>query len=360
MLIQTKLISGLAADTTAENIDFVVSQFNAFPDSAEYQYELLSLLLHMKTARAWRTYTKLIVEEPPIVFDEMGGSGCEALFDSVRLAAPLIPQLMQLLAIDEYEESIYHLMAMAADSGWLPVNTYRYMVPQILVEARNEWKRLRNMNDDRFVFNTDALLDYCTLLNPLRKEKEVAKFFEKAYTSRNGSILLDLMEFDWDHGRAPSDSLISRLVRINDQVHGVYEILWQHDAASRMPEPYTTRNALAELYLKNGYESEGERIDSVVMIDRHTEQIRGTKLDVFFYKVYKPSSGQWLGHVLAFDASKDKNAWPLFIESERSVVLDSDENPLKELQAEYRFMEENNREFVNFGTGMGDFSVHWY
>ena len=63
---------------------------------------------------------------------------------------------------------------------------------------------------------------------------------------------------------------------------------------------------------------------------------------------------------MAFDASKDKNAWPLFIESERSVVLDSDENPLKELQAEYRFMEENNREFVNFGTGMGDFSVHWY
>lgn len=359
-LIRAKLISGLAADTSTRNIDFVVAQFNAFPDSAEYQYELLSLLLQMKTARAWRTYTQLIVEEPPIVFDEMGGSGCEALFDSVKLAAPLIPQLMQLLAIDEYEESIYHLMAMAADSGWLPLSTYRYMVPQILVEARNEWKRLRNINEGGYVFNTDPLLDYCTLLNPVRKEKDIALFFEKAYSSRNGNVLIDLMQFDWDHGRAPSDSLIRRLVRMNDHVHSLYEVLWQYDAAIRMPDIFNTRYALTELYLKNGYEVDGERIDSVVLIDRHSEQIRGTKLDVFFLKVHKPSSGQWLGHVLAFDASNDKNAWPLFIESERSVVLDSDEDPLKELQAEYRFMEENNREFVNFGTGAGDFSVHWY
>lgn len=365
-VIRTKLTAGLAADTTRANIDFIVRQFNAFPDSADYQYELLSVLLQMKTREAWRIYTRLVVEEPPIMFDEMGGSGCETLFDSVRLAAPLLPQLMQLLAIEEYELSIYHLMAMAADSGWLPIASYRYLVPQILVEARNEWKRLRNSKNEEYGLNTDVLRDYCALLEPIRKEKEVAAFFDKAYSTKNIDLLMDLVRFDWDQGHVPSDSLIHRLSKANEHVHDLYAMLREHNSASKMPAAFSTRSVLAELHLKNGYESEKgyergrEPIDSIVLVDRHPETIRGTKLDVFFYKVYKPTSGQWLGHVIAFDDRDPKDAWPLFIESERSVVLDSDEDPMRELQAEYFFMEENNREFVNFGSGAGDFSVYWY
>ncbi|MFM7725115.1 MAG: hypothetical protein ACKO7B_00300, partial [Flavobacteriales bacterium] len=200
-LVRSKLLSGLAVDTTLENIDFLAREFNAYPDSAEYQYELLLSLLRMKTSTAWKTYARLVVEEPPIVFDEMGGSGCELLFDSVRLAAPLLPRLMQLLAIDEYESSIYHLMAMAADSGWLPVGTYRYLIPQILVEARNEWKRIRRSKELGLTSNTESFLDYCKLLDPLRKERDVAMFFERARSSSNAELLMDLARFDWEHHR---------------------------------------------------------------------------------------------------------------------------------------------------------------
>ena len=358
--IQSKLLSGLAADTTVQNIDFIVREFNAFPDSAEYQYELLSALLRMKTARAWRTYAKLVVEEPPIVFDELGGSGCEALFDSVRLAAPLLPQLMQLLAIDEYEQSIYHLMAMAADSGWLPVASYRYMVPQILVEARNELKRLKSSSEEGYGFNTDLLLDYCSLLQPIRKEKDVVAFFTQARATKRGQLLSDMTAFDLDHAIIPPDTVVNRLVRMNDQVHQLYTMLREHGASARMPSEWQTREALAKLYLKNQYESNEETADSVLLISSRIGDIRGAKLDVHFYKVYKASSQQWLGHVLAFDASDPSNAWPLFIESDRSVVLDEDEDVMVELENEYLYMEELNREFVNFGSGTTDFGVQWY
>jgi len=358
--IQSRLLSGLAADTSTQNIDFIVREFNAFPDSAEYQYELLSVLLRMKTARAWRTYAKLVVEEPPIVFDELGGSGCEALFDSVRLAAPLLPQLMQLLAIDEYEQSIYHLMAMAADSGWLPVASYRYMVPQILVEARNELKRLKSSPEEGYGFNTDLLLDYCSLLQPIRKERDVVAFFAKAGASKRGQLLSDMTAFDLDHGIVPSDTVVNRLVRMNDQVHQLYTMLREHGATARMPSEWQTREALAKLYLRNQYESNEETADSVLLISSRSGEIRGTKLDVHFYKVYKASSQQWLGHILAFDARDPSNAWPLFIESDRSVVLDEDEEAMVELENEYLYMEELNREFVNFGSGSTDFGVQWY
>jgi uncharacterized protein YbaP (TraB family) len=360
VLVRSKLLTGLSADTSSENIQFLAREFNAFPDSSEYQYEVLLALLRMKTAKAWQTYARLVVEEPPIVFDEMGGSGCELLFDSVRLAAPLLPQLMQLLAIEEYELSIYHLMAMAADSGWLPVATYRYLVPQLLVEARNEWKRIRSSKESGLAFNTDALLDYCTLLEPLRKERDIATFFDKAYTSRNGKILMDLVRFDWEHKRQPTDSVLMRLSRMNDQVNDLYSLLWKNNAVSRMPEPFSSRTKLSEIYLTKRYMQDNQTIDSVQLVHHHEAEIRGAKLEVHFYKVFKPSSGQWLGHVIAFDAREPANAWPLFIESERSVVIDDEEDAQQELEAEYLFLEESNREFVNFGTGLTDFSVHWY
>jgi hypothetical protein len=83
-------------------------------------------------------------------------------------------------------------------------------------------------------------------------------------------------------------------------------------------------------------------------------------LDVTYWKVHQTNSNQWLGHVLAFDARQSQNAWPLFIESSRNVVIDDDEDAMAELDKEYRYMEELNREFVNFGSGSTDFDVRWY
>jgi len=42
------------------------------------------------------------------------------------------------------------------------------------------------------------------------------------------------------------------------------------------------------------------------------------------------------------------------------VVLDIDEDELMEMENEYLYIEELNREFVNFGSGNTDFSVQWY
>ena len=359
-LIRVKLLSALAADTSADNVNFLEREFNAYPDSSEYQFELLRVLLSLKTRHAWQTYARLVVEEPPIVFDEMGGSGCEALLDSVKLASPLLPKLMQLLAIDEYEETMYRLMALAVDSGWLQPSAYKHLVATLLVEARNEFKRLKGKNETDYAFNSDVLLDYCALLHPFRKEKDVAAFFQKLYSAKQGSLLLDMVEFDWNRGIEPSDSLVNRLARMNKEVHNLHALLWKKGAVHRMPKSLTSQSALAEMYLKKSAEERKEPIDSVIFISEKTALIRGVQLRVTYWKVHKTNSDQWLGHVLAFDARRPQNAWPLFIESSRNVVIDEDEDAVAELDKEYLYMEELNREFVNFGMGSTDFDVHWY
>jgi hypothetical protein len=127
-----------------------------------------------------------------------------------------------------------------------------------------------------------------------------------------------------------------------------------------MPNSLSSREALAEVYLKGRAGETKESIDSVVFLLSKTATIRGVRLNVIYCKVHKTNSKQWLGHVLAFDAREPQNAWPLFIESSRNVVIADDEDPLAELDKEYRYMEELNREFVNFGMGSSDFDVHWY
>jgi hypothetical protein len=97
-----------------------------------------------------------------------------------------------------------------------------------------------------------------------------------------------------------------------------------------------------------------------VFIVGRSAEIKGRKLDVHFYKVYKTETGQWLGHILAFDATDASNAWPLFLESDRNVVIDADEDAIAELEREFLYLEELNREYLNFGSGSTDFSLHWY
>ena len=127
-----------------------------------------------------------------------------------------------------------------------------------------------------------------------------------------------------------------------------------------MPSSMRSRSDLAEVYLRMTAEDSKEPIDSVVFVSERVSQIRGARLNVTYWKVHKKNSNQWLGHVLAFDARQPNNAWPLFIESTRNVVIDADEDAVAELDKEYRYMEELNREFVNFGSGSTDFDVHWY
>jgi hypothetical protein len=127
-----------------------------------------------------------------------------------------------------------------------------------------------------------------------------------------------------------------------------------------MPSAYSSRSALATLYLQSQYESLESKADSVVFIVGKSAEIKGRILDVHFYKVYKTETGQWLGHILAFDATDASNAWPLFLESDRNVVIDADEDAIAELEREFLYLEELNREYLNFGSGSTDFSLHWY
>lgn len=363
-LIREKLTNGLAADTTAECIEFIRNQFYAYSDSASYQLDLLRVLLRMKTKAAWQTYKKLVLDEPPIVSERMRGSGFSILNDSLEMAAPLIPDLIQLLALDEYEEEVYALMADALDSNKMKSDVYKALVPQLTIEARNELKRLNGMKDNGYSFNSSQLMDYVTLLYPFSSRPEVQAFMDKAHRTKKMPLLLDLIEFDLRKKISVHDSLIQKVALNESQIIPLYQILHRSKSTKLMPAKYADRETLLNVFIrekfKSGSGSRETRVDTVVVIGHEPGSIRNKSLDIYYCKYKKQRSKQWLGLVIAFDASDSTNLWPEFVYTRQTIVIDADEDEMSELKREYLNLEEENRRVINFGSGVDKFDYSWY
>jgi uncharacterized protein YbaP (TraB family) len=358
-MIVSKLIEGLSSDTSQASIDFISREFLAHSDSMEYQEALLTVLLRMKKPQAWKAYRTLVLEEPTIAIDTWNAS-CWILLDSVKLAVPLLSDLKQLLAIDEYREPIYRLMAQAIDSGWYKADDYAMLLPQILLEARNELKRLNANNETGYAFNTSNLLDFASLLQPFRKRKEVDAFFKKAQATKRTQLLLDLVAFDLEHDQPVADSLIQKIARNDEFVHELYNVLHHHGQTARMPSNYGSRLDLLEAYLRRIETLEFVGVaDSVAIDSLFGSSIRAIPLEVYFCKMYNEEFNQWFGKVIAFDASEKDNWWPMFIESDLTIFYDG-ENEAEKLQSEFQYLEELNREIVAFDYGGMDFQVKQY
>lgn len=363
-LIREKLTNGLASDTTAENIAFIRNEFYAYTDSASYQLDLLRVLLRMKTKTAWQTYKKLVLDEPPIVSEKMNSSGFNILSDSLEMSSVLIPDLTQLLALEEYEDEVYALMAEALDSNKIKSEVYKVLVPQMTIEARNELKRLNGMKEDSYVFNTSKMLDYCTLLYPFRSKPEVQAFFEKAHKTKKMSLLLDLVEFDLNKNVPVADSLIQKLVEKEDQIIPLYKVLHEKDAIHLMPPHFACKEALINFHFrekfKSGYGAREVMVDTMAVLANEKGHIRNQELEIYFCKYKKQRSKQWLGVVIAFDASDQSNLWPGHIYTRQTIVLDADEDEINELKREYLLLEEEHRRRVSFTSGSDKLDFTWY
>lgn len=362
--VREKLTNGLAADTSAENIQYISQEFYRYSDSASYQLDLLRVLLRMRTKESWNAYKKLVLDEPPIAADRLGSTGFGILNDSLELAVSLIPDLLQLLALDEYESDVYHLLAESIDSSTIKPAVYKPLVDQITIEARNELKRLNGMKEKGYSFNTQKLIDYCTLLHPYRSKPEVQSFFDKTRRTKKMALLIDLVEFDLKHNVSVPDSLIQKLSTEDEQVIPLYAVLREHHANDKMPEKFKSHDALLKIYIKNkfksGYGAKESVVDSIIVVGEEVMEIKGSKLNVSYCKYKKSRSKQWLGVVIAFDATDPKNLWPDFIETSQTIVLDADENDLEELRKEYFKLEESNRREINFGNGENRTNYLWY
>lgn len=359
--IKENLTYGLQFDTTLTNINFIREEYYRNMDSAYYQVDLLRTLLHMRTKDAMLAFKQLILDEPPVLDEEV-----ESMFylasDSLKLARHLLPEALRLVNLNEYESAVYDITATLVDSSLITSKSIEGNLGQILLEAKNELKRLNASNEDDGGFETYTLINYCKLLQPFRSKPEVAAFFTKVYTSKKTLLLLDLARFDLQHKVSVSDSVFIRIAAKEQRVLSLYTMAHEQKITERIPSKYNSRDVLLKLYIKENYKNKYENtatVDSVVVFHTKKDIIRGEKLEVRYCKYKRSDSKQWKGIIFMFDESDPTNLWPPFVESSRTVVLDEHEDDMFEMDLEYKKLVERNRKQRNFNSSYDEYFPYW-
>ena len=351
--VMRKLTSGLSADTSDVNLDYLVKRFYANSDSITYQADLLRTLAMMQTKASEQTFRKLILDEPPLN-SRSNPVGFSYWEDSLELVQKTISEYLQLLSLDDYQYPVYELTAALVDSNLIEPDIYKHDLDMILLEARNELKKLNAKGDDSYSFDTDNLITLCKLLQPFRNEKEVTAFFAKAYRSKRQELLVDLAEFDLQNKVPLADSTLKKIFASDKHILKMCKLLEDHDMAQKIPTNYQNRETLLLLYMKNKFDQNDRRnpgLDSIQVIQRSSQTIRGNHFDVYYIKYRKNKSKQWLGSIVAFDNSKPEKFYPKFIERTKAVVLDADEDEIEEMNRAFKQLVEMNRRSFNWTSG---------
>jgi len=369
-IIKENLTYGLKWDTSQVNIQFIKEEYYKNMDSAYYQIDLLRTLQNINTKESIIAFKQLILDEPPIVMQYESRGAFSLLSDSLLLSKLLMPEMMNLISLNEYESMVFSLAATLMDSVLIAPKMIEADIPLILIEAKNELKRINAASDDDYGVDCYMLLNYCSLLHPFREKPEVKTFFNKAYSSKKTSVLHELVKFDLEHNVAVSDTLINRILtkenRVltkENRVLPLYELLYKHKMTNRLPAKYNSRDRLINIYIKEKYRNHYDKaivVDSVDVFYHKVESIRGDKLDVYYCKYKRSDSKQWKGLILMFDAKNPDNLWPRFVESSKTIVLDEHEIDMDEMDLEYIQLVERNRYRRNFVSGEYEPEFDWY
>jgi hypothetical protein len=324
---------------------FIKEQFYQHVDSSKTQIVLLRELLEMKTKSAFALYRELLLNEPPVTGD--GNGTFDLLYDSLELAVPLFPDVFSLLTLDEYEMPTYRLVATMLDSALTTNKLYENQLSFLILEAKNELKRLSSQKQLEY-YSFHRILTYLRLLLPFKKQPAVAAIYEKASRIKNPDWLLEMVKFQLENDEVPADSLIKKIVLKGDLVTELYGAMHDEKALQLWPKEWNNRDTLVENYMRvrfaNRYNKKAG-VDTTVIFKKELRTIKNKDFEVFYIKFKLKEAESWLGMIIAFDHTDPNNLWPNIIESSENIVIDKDESDEEEFAKGLRSLEESNRRY---------------
>jgi uncharacterized protein YbaP (TraB family) len=316
---KTKLIQAIGSirDTTGTNerIEWLKSIYNNNADTSIYQNAALLAMAQSKTKKSYEVLRSILVENPPI-FDN--SFEYQSLFrnmgDSLALAADLYPDLLQLIAFDDYKQPVLGLLSKLVDSNYVQGEAYTSQFSKLFFDAQvqarklqtiTERELLRNQSDQEFnvpgmnqgPVNTNIsnslLGNYVSLLMPFyEKNTQVNKFFAKLLQS--GDIHAKMMVATQliKNQHAIPDTLLDYLAA-NDQVRSVlYERLEKLQKSDLFPAKYKTQEAMSKSLLVNNRSY--FRATEIQPMGNQFVRTKKTSGYVYFYKFRIQKQGDWL------------------------------------------------------------------
>ncbi|HEX8314342.1 MAG TPA: TraB/GumN family protein, partial [Flavisolibacter sp.] len=170
--LKKDFIGKLVFVPTKEASDFLRTIYYAAGDTVDLQYTALETLLGQATDYSYKTFAGIMENDPPVLDLQTGaasvrttsytrtsttispaenyddyesgyndGAFMNDLTDTVKLTAGIYKNLLPLINIDDYEQSVMELTSTLLDSNVISAKDYETYLPKFIIEAKQALKK---------------------------------------------------------------------------------------------------------------------------------------------------------------------------------------------------------------------------
>jgi hypothetical protein len=304
-------------------------------DTADWQSAILNALLNQRTNTAFLAFKDLVLQEPPIMDDDVSynrGFRLPAvyadytttaktsmksqyfgrwapLFDTLSLTKVIFPDILQLMNIDDYRNDIMNLLVTMVDSGYLKAADYETSFPKIYLEAKQLLKKQlakenkANMEkaarkeapvsiypgyedeEDAVSDDGNTELDrYAILLQPFyNKNPGVQTFFEQLQTTQDRRLLYNTFILLLRNNYKAPDSLFTKYAQLDEYRSELYLDLETLKMTGKFPRPFKNQLDMARSLITKTL-GNYDKIDTLIFLDKLPVTYEQKKGYVYFFK----------------------------------------------------------------------------
>ncbi|MEI9807958.1 MAG: TraB/GumN family protein [Bacteroidota bacterium] len=322
------LIGKLDDIKTKASSDYLKELYYAAGDTLELQYITLQSLLSQQTPYAYNVFRDIVTVEPPVLdvsdnnnsyspvdylrsyrsssYSYDNGSFMDELYDTLQLTRTILPDLLPLMNLDDYEKPVMRLLGMMVDSNLVKPKDYQVYFSKFLIEAKQTLKKQAiaeknkaikkaeedkeeknnpyrdNGEEDKDHGNEDLSL-YATLLLPYAETNAaVQPLIQQILSSNDKQLKYKTMLLLFRNNKPVPDTMPKYFAGLEEYRYKLYKDLEELKKGDRFPAQYNNHLDLGKSKLME--EKTYDKPDSVVYIDRLAAEVKGKKGFVYFYK----------------------------------------------------------------------------
>lgn len=296
-------------------------------DTAYFQNEIFSALVHLKTKKSFEVLKDMLLKETPVFESESEYSDLFTdMEDTLQLARTLFPEILQLTDIPEYKEPVNDLLINLLDSGLITANDYSSYFDDMYFDARIEMKRQQiqeerllekqiekeNGNADEDEANdynyytrrfssgygyggsSSDIENYATLLMPFySKDPSLEKMYNKLLQSRDTAVQLSTAILLLKNNRPVADSIFRHMAAQDKYCVQLLEELEDIKRSDLFPAAYKKQVDVARSVLNNQAYSANNKPNEIEPAGRVLITAKGKKGYVYFFKYKTKDDEDW-------------------------------------------------------------------
>jgi hypothetical protein len=328
----------------------------AAKDTADLQNTVLQTLLNIKTKESFIAFKDLIITEPPVVtsggsnnynygnraYDVVGklarsfnktkqnysndDGNWYPLYDTLSLAKIILPDILQLINLDDYKGKAMELLTTMVDSGYVDAKDYETYFLKFYAEAKQELKKEKagenqkaiakaekenKANEDETAYynhndmdaGNELLQGYAVLLLPnWDKNPGIATFFGDIMKLKNKRIRFNAMLLLLRNKKTVSDSLLNAYAADDGYRIELYRKLKTAKLLNKLPAKYNNQLDLVRSALVSA--SLYEKYDTLALLDKMPVWYKNKKGLVYFFK-YKNKKTEKKWKIVAYGLQPD-------------------------------------------------------